>query len=93
MASCKLCGESIHFDKKIVSERTGKIIQLSEGTDEPHACEQWKAATRRYVDCRSCSRTIYFDEAHKSKNDKFIPLDKDTGLPHDYDASEDKPAR
>lgn len=22
---------------------------------------------------------IYFDEAHKSKNDKFIPIDKETG--------------
>lgn len=24
---------------------------------------------------------IYFDEAHKSKNDKFIPIDKETGQP------------
>ena len=24
---------------------------------------------------------IYFDEAHKSKKDKFTPLDKETGQP------------
>jgi peptide methionine sulfoxide reductase MsrB len=87
VASCKLCGESVHFSNNIVSERTGKKIPLQEGTDEPHACEQWKAQSRRYYECKNCSKPIYFDETHKSKNDKFIPLDKETGQPHDCEVS------
>lgn len=35
MLQCKLCGDSIHFDDLIVSERTGKKIPLDEGSDYP----------------------------------------------------------
>jgi hypothetical protein len=82
MTECKLCGETIHFDDKIVSERTGKKIPLDEGSDGRHQCEEWKAQNRRYYNCRNCGQPIYFDENQKSKNDKFIPLDKEAGQPH-----------
>ena len=82
MTECRHCHQTIHFDKAVVSERTGKMIPLQEGSDKPHACAEWKTQHRRYYSCRNCSEPIYFDEAHKSKNDKFIPLDKTTDEPH-----------
>jgi hypothetical protein len=36
--SCRLCGNSIKFDDKWVSERTGKKIPLDPDTNEPHDC-------------------------------------------------------
>jgi hypothetical protein len=83
MTQCKLCGETIHFDNNIVSERTGKKIPLDEGSDEPHRCAEWEAQHRRYYPCRECGADIYFDDKHISKNDKHIPLSKTTGEPHE----------
>jgi hypothetical protein len=38
---------------------------------------------RRYLKCnKGCGQEIYFDANNKSQSGKFIPLDKDTGLPH-----------
>lgn len=90
MTSCRLCGQTIRWDKGYVSEISGKMIPLEEdpNTNQPHRCEEWKAQNRQYHDCRSCGDPIYFDENHKSINDKFIPLDKQTGQPHQ--CSEDK---
>jgi predicted nucleic acid-binding Zn ribbon protein len=84
MTECKLCGEPIHFNNDIVSERTGKKIPLDE-TDEPHNCPGWKAQHRKYYNCKDCGAEIYFDEVHISKSGKHIPLDKETGEPHQCD--------
>lgn len=83
MTECRLCGEPIHFDNNIVSERTGKKIPLEEGSDDPHRCAEWEAQHRRYYNCRDCGAQIYFDDEHKSNSGKFIPLSKSTGGPHD----------
>ena len=32
--------------------------------------------------CNRCGNLIYFDEQHKSQNDKFIPMDVETNSPH-----------
>jgi hypothetical protein len=77
----------ILFDKDIVSERTGKLIPLQEGSDDPHRCEAWKAQHRRYYNCRECNAQIYFDDVYISKTGKHIPLDKETGEPHKCDES------
>jgi hypothetical protein len=38
---------------------------------------------RRYLQCnKGCGQEIYFDANSKSQSGKYIPLDKDTGLPH-----------
>jgi len=38
---------------------------------------------RRYHGCnKGCGHEIYFDPNNKSQSGKWIPLDKDTGLPH-----------
>jgi hypothetical protein len=38
---------------------------------------------KRYYQCRrGCGHEIYFDANNKTQSGKFIPLDKDTGLPH-----------
>ena len=85
MTACRLCGETIHFDNNIVSERTGKKIPLDEGSDDPHRCAEWEAQHRRYYNCRECNAEIYFDDAHVSDTGKHIPLSKGTGVPHQCD--------
>jgi hypothetical protein len=94
---CRLCGERIKFDDKHISERTGKKIPLDVDTEEPHECPAWKEQQqqgqqsqqqqqpqqRRYYQCnKGCRQEIYFDANNKSQSGKWIPLDKDTGLPH-----------
>jgi hypothetical protein len=38
---------------------------------------------RRYYQCRKgCGQEIYFDANNKSQSGEWIPLSKDTGLPH-----------
>jgi hypothetical protein len=82
MTQCNLCGESIHFDKDIVSERTGKKIPLQDGSDERHRCEAWLAQNRKDYHCHNCDDEIYFDDDHISKNGKHVPVDKQTREPH-----------
>ena len=86
MASCKLCGQTIRWDKDFVSETTGKLIPLEEGVDERHNCPEWEKQHQKYYNCNDCDAEIYFDDVHISKNGKHIPLDKETGEPHDCDS-------
>ena len=90
---CRLCGERIKFDDKHVSERTGKRIPLDVDTEEPHDCparrdqqqqgELQQTQQRRYHQCiKGCGQEIYFDANNKTQAGKWIPLSKDTGLPH-----------
>ncbi|MFL6321773.1 MAG: hypothetical protein ACJ71K_02815 [Nitrososphaeraceae archaeon] len=80
-----------------MSLRTGKKIPLDPGTNEPHDCpvtreqpqqqhqqgQQSQTQERRYHQCnKGCGQEIYFDANNKSQSSKYIPLDKDTGLPH-----------
>ena len=90
--SCRLCGEAIKFDDKHISQRTGKKIPLDIETNEPHDCpvrrdqpqqQEHQQMQRRYLQCnKGCGQEIYFDANNKSQSGKWIPLDKDTGLPH-----------
>jgi len=91
---CRQCGQPITFDKKHISQRTGKKIPLDIDTNEPHDCpirrdqpqqqgQQSYQQQRRYHQCnKGCGNEIYFDTNNKTQSGKFIPLDKDTGLPH-----------
>ena len=87
MASCRLCGQTIRFDKTYKSEYTGKLIPLNEKVDEPHSCAAWKGAHRNYYPCRECGADIYFDDSHISKNGKHIPLDRQSASPHQCEDS------
>lgn len=92
--TCRLCQQLITFDNKHISQRTGKKIPLDPNTNEPHDCparrEQHQAQLptqsqqpRRYLQCnKGCGQEIYFDSNSKSQSGKYIPLDKDTGQPH-----------
>jgi hypothetical protein len=94
--SCRQCGQPITFDNKHVSQRTGKKIPLDPETNEPHDCpvrrdqpqQQSKQGLpqqqqRHYLQCnKGCGQEIYFDANSKSQSGKFIPLDRDTGEPH-----------
>ncbi|HEX2304947.1 MAG TPA: hypothetical protein VHH33_01535 [Nitrososphaeraceae archaeon] len=55
MTACRLCGKTIHFSDNIVSQRTGKKIPLSEGSDDPHTCAEYKAQHGRYYPYRECN--------------------------------------
>jgi hypothetical protein len=91
--SCRQCGQPITFDNKHISQRTGKKIPLDPGTNEPHDCpvrrdqqqqqQEQQQTQRRYLQCnKGCGQEIYFDANSKSQSGKFIPLDKDSGQPH-----------
>ena len=94
--SCRQCGQPITFDNKHISQRTGKKIPLDIATNEPHDCPVWRdqpqqqqqvqqsqQTQRRYLQCnKGCGQEIYFDSNNKSQSGKYIPLDKDTGQPH-----------
>jgi hypothetical protein len=50
---------------------------------QPQQSYQQQSQQRRYHQCnRGCGQEIYFDENSKSRSGKFIPLDKETGQPH-----------
>ena len=95
--SCRQCGEPITFDNKNISQRTGKKIPLDPGTNEPHDCplrrdqpqqqgqpkQSQQMQQRSYLQCnKGCGQEIYFDANNKSQSGKWIPLSKETGLPH-----------
>jgi len=89
--ACRQCQKPIKFDDKHISQRTGKKIPLDVGTNEPHDCsarsgnnqQQSQTQQRRYFQCnKGCGQEIYFDVDSKSQSGKYIPLSKDTGLPH-----------
>jgi hypothetical protein len=87
---CKQCDEPIKFDDEHISERTGKKIPLDLDTDNSHNCSVWRSQQeyrrqfqRRYYSCRKgCGQFIYFDENERAENGKWIPIDKETGEPH-----------
>jgi hypothetical protein len=92
--SCRQCGQPITFHNKHISQRTGKKIPLDVETHEPHDCparrdqqqqseQSPQPQQRRYYECRKgCGQEIYFDTNIKSQSGKWIPLDKETGKPH-----------
>jgi hypothetical protein len=94
--SCRQCSQPITFDNKHISQRTGKKIPLDVATNEPHDCpvrreqqqsqlphQQQQHQEKRYFQCnKGCGQEIYFDTNNKSQSGKFIPLSKETGLPH-----------
>ena len=95
--SCRHCGEPIKFNEKRISERTGKKIPLDVQTNERHDCpvrrdqpqqgqqqqQSLQHQQRRYLQCsKGCGHEIYFDVNTKTHSGKWIPLDKETGLPH-----------
>jgi hypothetical protein len=98
---CRLCGQPITFDNKHISQRTGKKIPLDPGTNEPHDCpirrdqpqqsqqgqQPLQQTQRRYHQCnKGCGQEIYFDASNKSQSGKWIPLEKQTGLPQQCQA-------
>jgi hypothetical protein len=57
-------------------------LQQGQQSERPQQLQQ-QSQQRRYLQCnKGCGQEIYFDANSKSQSGKFIPLDKDTGLPH-----------
>jgi hypothetical protein len=85
----------IIFDNGHISH-TGKKIPLDVETNEPHDCPTRDISTQQqtqlvqqpqqqkgYHTCnKGCGQEIYFDANNESQRGKYIPLDKDTELPH-----------
>jgi hypothetical protein len=64
---------------------SGKKIPLNLN-ETPHRCNGWLVQNRKYRLCvKGCEAMIYFDEKQKSKNNKWVPIDRRTGLPHQCD--------
>jgi hypothetical protein len=54
--------------------------QKQQGQSQP---QQQQTQQRRYCQCnKGCGQEIYFDANNKSQSGKYIPLSKETGLPH-----------
>jgi hypothetical protein len=54
--------------------------QQQQGQPQPQQTQQTQ---RRYLQCnKGCGNEIYFDANSKSQSGKWIPIDKDTELPH-----------
>ena len=88
---CRQCNQPITFDNKHISQKTGKKIPLDVETNEPHDCpvrnnqqqQPGQSQQRRYHTCnKGCGQEIYFDANNKSQSGKWIPIDKQTELPH-----------
>ena len=57
--------------------------QRQQQSQLPYHPQQQQHQEKRYFQCnKGCGQEIYFDSNNKSQSGKFIPLDKDTGLPH-----------
>ncbi len=59
------------------SQRQQQLLQQQQSE------QQQQQQQRRYHQCnKGCGQEIYFDVNNKSQSGKWIPLSKDTGLPH-----------
>ena len=57
--------------------------QQSQPSHLQQPSQQQEYQERRYHQCnKGCGQEIYFDANSKTQSGKFIPLDKETGLPH-----------
>jgi hypothetical protein len=62
----------------VVRENLVPLTELN--SEQPQQTQQ-----RRCYHCnKGCGQEIYFDANNKSQSGKWIPLDKDTGLSHQY---------
>jgi len=60
-----------------------RSLQQEQQQLQQQPSQQREYQERRYHECnKGCGREIYFDTHSKSQSGKFIPLDKETGLPH-----------
>ena len=85
-----------NFFDYVIGYMTGKKIPLDVETNEPHDCpvrrdhlqqsqqqQQTQQTQRRYHPCnKDYEDEIHFDVNNKTQTGKWIPLSKDTGLPH-----------
>jgi hypothetical protein len=78
--SCRQCGQPITFDNKHISQKTGKKIPLDVDTNEPHDCPVRREQQQTQLPPQSQQRRYL--QCNKIENGKWIPLYKQTGLPH-----------
>ena len=58
-------------------------LKQSQQEQQSYQHQQTQQSQIRYHQCnKGCGQEIYFDANSKSQSGKWIPLDKDTGLPH-----------
>jgi hypothetical protein len=65
------------------SQQEQQQSQPSHLQQQQQPSQQQEYQERRYHQCnKGCGQEIYFDANSKSQSDKWIPLDKYTGQPH-----------
>jgi hypothetical protein len=85
---CYKCEAEITFSEEIVSQKSGRMVPLDPYTMDRHQCPMYKPP-RKYVPCRMCGMLLYFDpDAPKSVNDKWVPYEQRSGVPHDCPESD-----
>jgi hypothetical protein len=79
MASCRLCSQEILFSDLHVSP-LGRKIPL-DPNERPHKCSVWLAQHIKYKKySKGCGADVYWDEKQKSINNRWVPIDKNTGF-------------
>jgi hypothetical protein len=79
---CYNCREEICFDNN-TKNRNGVAIPVDE-YGNLHNCRHKNPKTRFHGQkCFRCGQGIHFDENYRSISRKYIPLDWDSGKPHD----------
>jgi hypothetical protein len=85
---CYKCEAEITFSAEIVSQKSGRMVPLDPYTMDRHQCPMYKPP-RKYVPCRMCGMLLYFDpDAPKSVNDKWVPYEQRSGVPHNCPESD-----
>jgi hypothetical protein len=71
-------GTNEPHDCPVRRDQPQQQLQEQQQSQQPYQQQQ-----RRYHQCnKGCGQEIYFDANNKTQGGKWIPLDKDTGLPH-----------
>jgi hypothetical protein len=72
------------LSKAFLTENRQQPLQQQQSQQQQQQVRpQQENQQRRYYQCnKGCGQEIYFDANNKSQSGKFIPLDKETGLPH-----------
>ena len=72
-----------HVRRSQQEQQQSQPSHLQQQQQQEQPSQQQEYQERRYHQCnKGCGREIYFDANSKSQSGKFIPLDKETGLPH-----------
>jgi predicted nucleic acid-binding Zn ribbon protein len=80
-------GKKIPLDAETNEPHNCRVRRSQQGQQQsqrqqPPAQQQEKQQMRYHLCNKGCGQEIYFDANTKSQSGKYVPLDKETGTPH-----------